>query len=63
MASAANGFLAWPGYLVLESFRHGNAAPKALKFMTPARLYVYDTILNRLAYNFKHIAFELGPFV
>jgi hypothetical protein len=34
-----------------------------LRSMTPARLYVYDTILEWLAYNLKHMAFEFGPLV
>jgi hypothetical protein len=28
-----------------------------------ARLYVYETLLERLAYNLKHMAFEFGPLV
>jgi hypothetical protein len=36
---------------------------KSLRFMTCGRLYVYDTLLERLAYNLKHIAFEFGLLV
>jgi hypothetical protein len=34
-----------------------------LRSRTPARLYVYDTILERLAYNLKHMAFEFSLLV
>jgi hypothetical protein len=31
--------------------------------MTHARLYVDDTLLEWLAYNLKHMAFEFGPLI
>jgi hypothetical protein len=36
---------------------------RMLRSRTPAKLYVYKTLLKRLAYNLKHIAFEFGPLV
>jgi hypothetical protein len=34
-----------------------------LRSRTPARLYVYGTILERLAQDLKDMAAELGPFI
>ena len=36
---------------------------KTLRFRTPAKLYIYETLLEWLAYNLKHMAFEFGPLV
>jgi hypothetical protein len=36
-------------------------ATKALRFMTPGRLYVYDPILERLAQALEDMAAALGP--
>jgi hypothetical protein len=49
---------------VLESFtaiiRRANPV-NVLRFRTPARLYVYDTLLERLAQGFEDMAAEFGP--
>jgi hypothetical protein len=39
------------------------SAASATRSMTHARLYVDDTLLEWLAYNLKHMAFEFGPLV
>ena len=36
---------------------------KLLLFSTPARLYVYDTLLERLAQDLQDMAAALGPFI
>jgi hypothetical protein len=36
-------------------------ATKALRFMTPARLYVYDTLLERVPQDLEDMAAALGP--
>jgi hypothetical protein len=36
-------------------------AAKALRFRTYARLYLEDTIVERLAQHFEHVAAELRP--
>jgi hypothetical protein len=38
-------------------------AAKTLKLRTPAKLYIYETLLKWLAYNLKHIALEFGSVV
>jgi hypothetical protein len=40
--------------------RRANSA-KVLGFRTPAKLYVYETILERLAQDLQDMAAELGP--
>jgi hypothetical protein len=34
-----------------------------LRSRTPARLYVYDTVLERLAQDLEHMTATLGPFI
>jgi hypothetical protein len=46
-----------------EVERRAAKAAKTLRSRTPARLYLDDTLLERLAYNLKHIAFEFGLLV
>jgi hypothetical protein len=36
---------------------------KTLKSSTPARLYVYDTLLERLAQDLEHMTAKLGQFI
>jgi hypothetical protein len=38
-------------------------AAKALRSITPARLYLYDTILERLAQDLEPMAAKLGQFI
>jgi hypothetical protein len=42
--------------------RLANSA-KALRSRTAVRLYVYDTLLERLAQDLEHLTAELGPFI
>jgi hypothetical protein len=42
--------------------RRANSA-KVLKSMTPAKLYVYDTLLKRLAQDLEDMAAELREFI
>jgi hypothetical protein len=55
------------GYFALTGRREvmscAAKAAKALRFMTPARLSVYDTLLERLAQDLEDMAAELGPFI
>ena len=37
-------------------------ATKALRFRTTARLYAYDTLLDRLAQDLEHMTVKLGEF-
>jgi hypothetical protein len=55
------------GYRPLTEFctaitRRANSA-KVLKSRTPARLYVHETLLERLAQDLQDMAPELGPFI
>jgi hypothetical protein len=34
---------------------------RRLRSRTPAKLYIYETLLERVAHNLKYIAFECGP--
>ena len=36
---------------------------KSLRFMTCGRLYVYDTLLERLAQDLEHMTAKLGQFI
>jgi hypothetical protein len=36
---------------------------RTLRFSTPARLYVYDTLLQRLASHLQDMTAELGQFI
>jgi hypothetical protein len=38
-------------------------AAKTLKLRTPAKLYVYETLLERLAQDLENMAAELGPLI
>jgi hypothetical protein len=42
---------------------HWANAATVLRFNTPARLSVYDTLLERLAQDLEHMAATLGPFI
>jgi hypothetical protein len=42
--------------------RRDNSA-KELRSRTPAKLYVYDTLLERLAQDLEDMAAEFGPFI
>src|SRR4029450_9582734 len=36
---------------------------KTLKLRTPAKLYIYETLLERLAQDLKHMTAKLGQFI
>jgi hypothetical protein len=36
---------------------------RRLRFSTPAKLYIYDTLLERLAQDLEDMAAELGQFI
>jgi hypothetical protein len=38
-------------------------ATKELRFRTPAKLYIYETLLERLAQDLEHMTAKLGPFI
>ena len=42
--------------------RRANSA-KVLIFRTPAKLYIYETLLERLAQDLENMAAELGQFI
>jgi hypothetical protein len=42
--------------------RAANAA-KTLKLRTPAKLYIYETLLERFAQDLEDMAAALGPFI
>jgi hypothetical protein len=44
-------------------FIRSASAAKATMSGTRGRLYLYNTLLEGLAYNLKHIAFEFAPLV
>jgi hypothetical protein len=54
-----SGYRAPPGSL-MAIIRKANSA-KELRFRTPAKLYVYDTLLERLPQDLKDVAAALGP--
>jgi hypothetical protein len=60
-STVVGGYSTQPEPLGVMS-RAANAA-KAWRLRTCGRLYLYDTLLERLAYNLKHMAFEFGPLV
>ena len=47
----------------LEVMSRAANAAKAWRSRTPARLYVYDTLLERLAQDLEDMAAELGQFI
>jgi hypothetical protein len=47
----------------LTAMTHRANATKMLRFSTPARLYLCDTLLERLAQHFEHMAAELEEFI
>ena len=55
------GYRALPESLTVIS-RAAKVA-KALRFRTPAKLYVYDTLLQRLPQDLQDMAAELGEFI
>ena len=56
-----DGYWTRPDPLKLSS--RAAKALKVLIFSMPARLYVYDTLLQRLPQNLQDVAAELGPFI
>jgi hypothetical protein len=55
------GYHALPESL-MAIIRKANSA-NVLRSRTPAKLYVYDTLLERLAQDLQDMAAALGPFI
>jgi hypothetical protein len=47
----------------LEIMTRAAKAAKELRSRTPAKLYIYETLLKRLAQDLKDMAAELGQFI
>jgi hypothetical protein len=56
-----DGYCTRPDSLTLSS--RAAKAVKVLIFSTPAKLYIYDTLLERLAQDLEDMAAELGQFI
>jgi hypothetical protein len=56
-----DGYRALPAFLAAITCRANSAI--ILRFSTSAKLYVYETILERLAQDLQDMAAELGQFI
>jgi hypothetical protein len=62
-AATTMGSRSWPLSYSLAIMSRADKVTKASRFMTPTRLYLYDTLLKRLAQDLKDMAAELGQFI